>query len=324
MAQRRRLQSHSGTRRLQAGSASCCVGHRGARAFAPENTLTAFRKAAAMGCAAVELDVHLSRDGEAVVHHDERLARCTDVRRRFPGRDDRLADFTLAELQALDAGSWYAAELARPAERRQPFLRGLTAAEVERHVTPGERTEYAGGGVRIPTLAEVLRLARSLDLIVNIEIKTPSDAARRTEQDDDADDGLAARVVAAVAEMDMQHSVLVSSFDQRRLVAVRRLDAAMPTGVLTSSRVERPLDELRRLDADAYHPGLDALGFGAASATAAPDTPGIEDVRAAGYPVFVWTCNQVAQIRALMAAGVTGVITDYPNRFAAAAAIPGG
>ena len=62
------------------------LAHRGARAFAPENTLEAFVKAASLGCHGVELDVHLSKDCEPIVVHDDDLLRCSNVREVFPGR----------------------------------------------------------------------------------------------------------------------------------------------------------------------------------------------------------------------------------------------
>lgn len=57
---------------------ACVYGHRGASGYAPENTLEAFELAAKMGAAGVELDVHLTRDGELVVTHDERIDRVSD------------------------------------------------------------------------------------------------------------------------------------------------------------------------------------------------------------------------------------------------------
>lgn len=78
------------------------VAHRGASHDAPENTLAAFRRAWDAGVECVELDVHLSRDGVPVVIHDPDTKRTT-------GRPGRVADQTLAELRALDAGAWKAA-----------------------------------------------------------------------------------------------------------------------------------------------------------------------------------------------------------------------
>ena len=73
------------------------MGHRGASFYEPENTLRSFRRALQMGVAAVELDVHLTRDGRLAVIHDATLERTTNGR-------GRVKDFTLPELQRLDAG----------------------------------------------------------------------------------------------------------------------------------------------------------------------------------------------------------------------------
>ena len=67
-------------------------GHRGASGYAPENTLEAFRLAAEMGADGVELDVHLSRDGEVVVTHDEKIDRVSDG-------TGYVKDYTLTELK---------------------------------------------------------------------------------------------------------------------------------------------------------------------------------------------------------------------------------
>ena len=76
--------------------------HRGDSSTYPENTLPAFRSAFEMGCPMVETDLHMSRDGQLVLWHDERTGRNTD-------RDLRLADTTLAELRGLDAGYLFSA-----------------------------------------------------------------------------------------------------------------------------------------------------------------------------------------------------------------------
>jgi glycerophosphoryl diester phosphodiesterase len=73
------------------------MGHRGASASEPENTLRSFRRALRAGVAAVELDVHLTREGRLAVIHDATLERTTNGR-------GRVRDFSLAELKQLDAG----------------------------------------------------------------------------------------------------------------------------------------------------------------------------------------------------------------------------
>src|SRR5437763_1427670 len=124
------------------------IGHRGARAFAPENTLEAVVKAKRLGCHMVEVDVHLTADGEVIVLHDDDLLRCSNVKEVFPGRKSYfVSDFTLAEVRKLDAGSWFVRELEKKPSQRQAFLQGLTAAELKEHVSDEDRRRYAGGKV---------------------------------------------------------------------------------------------------------------------------------------------------------------------------------
>lgn len=75
------------------------IAHRGASGYAPENTMAAFRRAVEMGATEVETDVAFTRDGRLLLFHDETLERTTNG----SGRPE---DYTLAELLALDAGSW--------------------------------------------------------------------------------------------------------------------------------------------------------------------------------------------------------------------------
>ncbi|MGE5616240.1 MAG: glycerophosphodiester phosphodiesterase [Bacillota bacterium] len=76
------------------------MAHRGGGTLAPENTLAAFRLGQSLGYTAHEFDVKLSRDGVAMLLHDETLERTTSGR-------GRACDFTWAELSQLDAGAWH-------------------------------------------------------------------------------------------------------------------------------------------------------------------------------------------------------------------------
>lgn len=76
------------------------IAHRGASAYAPENTRAAFELARDMGADGFECDVHLSKDGVPVVIHDENLT-------RLAGLNKRVRDLTCRKLQQLDIGSWF-------------------------------------------------------------------------------------------------------------------------------------------------------------------------------------------------------------------------
>lgn len=115
--------------------------HRGASAYAPENTLEAVDAAEDLGIDWVENDVQLTRDGVLVVMHDTNLKRTTDAEEVFPDRAPwAVKDFTAAEIARLDAGSWFGAQYA---------------------------------GARVPTLARYLdRVERNRQNLL-LEIKSP-------------------------------------------------------------------------------------------------------------------------------------------------------
>jgi glycerophosphoryl diester phosphodiesterase len=221
----RRRDEHCGTDRI------LNIAHRGARAFAPENTIEAIDKAAQLGADMVEIDIHLSRDGHLVVRHD---------------LDD---DLTLAEIQEMDP--------------------------------------------HVPTLVDLLTRAQNLSLLVNVEIKNLPRRYPHIEE----------RVVAAIERLEAVRHVIVSSFDHESLVVVRQLNDTIATAALTRDRLYQPAEYLTRLDADALHPG----GY-------VPDRETVRAIRAGGRGVNVWTENDPERMRRLIAAGVTGIITDYPDR----------
>ncbi|HET6381468.1 MAG TPA: glycerophosphodiester phosphodiesterase family protein [candidate division Zixibacteria bacterium] len=115
------------------------VAHRGASAELPENTMEAYRRAVELGADAVELDVHLTADGQLALIHDDMLDRTTDgsgpVRER-----------TVRELRRLDAGAKFEG--------------------------PDGSFPYRGTGMRIPTLPEVLEwLPEDTGLVVEIKAR---------------------------------------------------------------------------------------------------------------------------------------------------------
>ena len=75
------------------------IAHRGASAYAPENTMVSFRKAVEMGAPEVETDVAFTKDRRLLLFHDHTLERTTNGK-------GTPSEFTLEELKCLDAGSW--------------------------------------------------------------------------------------------------------------------------------------------------------------------------------------------------------------------------
>ena len=130
------------------GEPAFVAGHRGDRADAPENTLPAFEAAFAGGLEFVETDVQLTADGFPVLLHDPTVDRTTDG-------TGAVADLTLAQVQALDAGSWFGAEFAghpHPAARRVP-------RPARRH--PAQEGAHRAQGVLDPRRASAASSTRS-------------------------------------------------------------------------------------------------------------------------------------------------------------------
>jgi len=122
------------------------IAHRGARSLAPENTIVAARKALEIGAFAWELDVQMTRDKKLVVIHDTTLDRTSNIEKIFPDRKPWLVrDFTLAEIQKLDFGSWF--------NKADPFGQ-ITAGGISK------KEQDSFQGIEVLTLQEALSLLK--------------------------------------------------------------------------------------------------------------------------------------------------------------------
>lgn len=125
-------------------AARLVIGHRGAAAYRPENTLESFRLALAQGADALEFDVRRSADGVAMVFHDPTLERTT-------GAAGPLAHRTAADLQALDAGYHFTED-------------------------GGATFPFRGKGIRVPTLREVAEAFPDTPFLIEIKEAGVQDA----------------------------------------------------------------------------------------------------------------------------------------------------
>ncbi len=160
------------------------VAHRGASGVAPEHTFPAYDLALALGADYLEQDVHMTRDGVLVVLHDATLDRTTSC-------SAFVADLTLGELQALDAGSWFNG--AYPARARP---------------------EYAG--LRIPTLEEVFR-RYGTGARYYVETKDP-----------ELYPGMEEELLRLVYACGLHGRALIQSFSVQSLQKTHALDPAIP------------------------------------------------------------------------------------------------
>ncbi|WP_327716441.1 glycerophosphodiester phosphodiesterase family protein [Streptomyces sp. NBC_00490] len=189
----------SDVRAVEVGEPPTVIAHRGASAYAPENTLAAIDKAAGLGIRWVENDVQRTRDGQLVVVHDDNLRRTTDVEEVFPDRAPwKVKDFTAAEIARLDAGSWFG-----PA--------------------------YAGA--RVPTLEQYVRRVDRNHQKLLLEIKNPELYPGIEQQ--------TLKVLANESWLDRPHrsKLIVQSFSADAVRTVHKLKPDVRTGLLGTPNV---------------------------------------------------------------------------------------
>lgn len=257
-----------------------CIAHRGARSLAPENTLAAARKAIGLGADMWELDVGVTADGELIAYHDDSLARTTNVEAVFPDRAPWFfTTFSLSEIKRLDAGSRYI--------ETDPF--GLIAAG---EVTVAEQAALRGEP--IPTLREALIFTRDHGWRVNIEIKKlppPMGAYPVLEP-----------VMSLIIELDMVEQVALSAFNHAELIKAKAINPAITTQALVGYSSSEPISWPTGLAVDAFNPRYTLI-----------DRAQIRALRRAGFGVNPWTVNDEQEMERLIEAGVTGIITDFPQ-----------
>lgn len=266
-------------------------GHRGARGLAPESTYASFAAALAAGVTGVELDVRLTADGHVVVWHDPTLEprKCL-----FTGADlagAPVGELTLDQLATVDIGS-----------------RTLTAYP----------QQQASPGARILTLTQLLEafVPDHPDLWWTVEVKCdptdPREVATRRE--------LTEKVVTAINTGGIADRAFVHSFDWAVLALAEEAD---PT-LLRSATVEGDTwfdgsPWLAEVSYAACSGDLPAAALAAGAQVLSPwyqwcTADSVAHAHDLGLGVLPWTVNEPEDLRAVIATGVDGLVTDYPDR----------
>lgn len=196
------------------------IGHRGASAVAPENTLASFARAFEDGAHGIEFDVRLARDGVPVVIHDASL-RHTGLRKA------RVSKLTSNRLSQIDVGSWFNRSHRRLA--RLQFTRQT-----------------------VPTLDEVFRLMahQKPDRIAYVELKTVRKKALNAL--------LVAAVVEFIKRHNLQDRMIVISFNLAVVAQVKGLDSSIRTGALFGPR-QRATKSIRNIISATLECGADQI-----------------------------------------------------------------
>ena len=261
-------------------------GHRGCRAYLPENTLPAFLKAAELGCQGIELDVVITQDHQVLVSHEPWLNPeiCLGPHGEWldenSGRAYNLYQKPYTAIQALDCGS-----LGHPrftTQRPLPTYKPLLSEVIE----------------RVEAYCKVLgRLPMRYTVELKYEAVDAPDYYPPVAE-------FVALVVAVLRQGGVMDRALLQSFDLDCLRQAQQQAPEASISLLTDD--ERPL--LEQLDELGFVPPF----YGPNHRHITPTR--MQAAQAHGIQVLPWTVNEVADMERLVAWGVVGVITDYPAR----------
>ena len=237
------------------------IAHRGASGHAPELTLAAYQLAIQMGCNGIEMDVHPLMDGTIVAIHDSDVTRTTDGK-------GKISELTLPELKKLDAGTWF-----------------------NRTYPEKAHPEYAG--LKVPTLQEIIDLAKESALDFFIEIKDPDLYSPDFESS----------LLSLVLENQIERRTRFLSFSAHSLLRIKNLNPSMRTVFLVSKAGADPVEAALKISAN-------EMGIRHPLITAAL----MDSAFKAGLSVSAWTVDDQKDMQRMIDLGVGCIITNYPDR----------
>jgi glycerophosphoryl diester phosphodiesterase len=271
------------------------IAHQGGEIEAPSNTLFALKTAKAKGADVLEIDVHMTRDGEIVVLHDATVDRTTDG-------SGQVDEMTLEEVQALDAAHWFVPGCGtchgRPGA--EYAYRGYATGD-RKLPSKLRKRGFRPSDFTIPTLRHVL--ATFPDELINIEIKATAPVTVPYERE----------LAALLAEFGRGEDTIVVSFTDNATEAFKLFAPGVSTAVGTAqaaafwASAQGPLP-------GAPNPRHHALQVPVELNGVTVVTPEfVRRAHANGLAVHVWTINERDDMEWLLDIGVDGVMTDRPT-----------
>jgi glycerophosphoryl diester phosphodiesterase len=227
--------------------------HRGASGYFPENTMLSFRKAIELGATGIETDVQMTSDGVLVLIHDEYVSRTTNGK-------GLVKDFTYADLNNLDAGSWF-------------------------------NEKYSSE--KIPTVEQLINLAKSNNILLNLEIKNGEVLYPGIEEN----------LIEMLYKFKYEDKVILSSFNHYSMVHCKEISKEIKTGLLYMSDLYQPEVYCKHTGADALHPYFYSINKDI-----------IDSAKREGILVNPFTVNDEDHMKNLIISGVDGLITNYPDK----------
>ncbi|MGQ0777258.1 MAG: glycerophosphodiester phosphodiesterase [Pseudonocardiales bacterium] len=301
--------------------------HRGGIGLRPESSPAAFEYALRLGVTTLELDLQITKDGQAVVTHDRRTnpVVCQDTAPAFPGDPDfpylgkYVKDLTLAQVKTFDCGT------RRPAD-----------PTTDRYID----SQIPVPGSKMMTLREVFDLVKRAratgkrGVMLNIETKVEAGAPEQTAPREQ----FVQVAVQEIRQAGLIDNVTIQSFDWGALMRMRQVEPRLPIVALTNGtflQTGQPGASpwLGGIDIDDFDGSLvrAAKSFGADAISPVHGDPQggsildpgyqpyttkemVDEAHTVGMKVITWTVNDIATMNRLIDLGVDGIITDYPDR----------
>ena len=269
------------------------IAHQGGEIEAPSNTLFSLKTAKEKGADVLELDVHMTVDGEIVVIHDATVDRTTNG----TGRVDSM---TLKEIKKLDAAHWFVPDCGTCHDKDPSAYayRGFATGDA---AIPEELAEFEPNDFSIPTLREVLETFPK-DMIT-IEIKATAPETTPYEE----------QLAALLAEYERDDDTIVVSFLDHATERFKLYNSEVSTATATGETAafwassQGPLPGSPNPRYKAMQVPIELNGV------TVVNEDFVKDAHANGLAVHVWTINDEAEMRWLIEIGVDGIMTDRPT-----------
>lgn len=282
------------------------IAHRGASAYAPENTFAAFDKAQELGTVATETDIQLSKDGKLVIFHDDTLDKKTNL--KGPVRSH-----TWAELEDVDMAPWFAKQAATTTDvvktdaaqtPSRAATSGTASATSSKKASAGivkRSTKKNARKTKTPTnpLTHLITLddlfeRYGMTFAYNVEIKA-------------TDEQIPALALKTVKEYGLKDNVTFTSFHVEQLTRLRALDKDVPLCYL--------IDDKKTPDIMAEIMRAKTLGFNQVSIRAPIVTKDqVKRAKEAKLTVISWGVTNDDDMKHAVQAGVSGMTTNWPDR----------
>ena len=264
------------------------VGHRGTRGLMPENTIPSMTKAIEVGANTIEFDVHVSKDGQVLVYHDDSFdPRYTTMPDGSEIPKDQRAQYTFYQMNYADI---------------RPFVIGMKPY--------GEFPQQQRLSTYTPLLSEMIdsveqfTKGRNLPQVYYLlEIKSN---AKTDGVEQPVPEEFVKKIMAALEPYHLGHRLIVQSFDMRPLQAMHRLYPDVKLGFLTGDKKATLEENLAKL---AFTPQF----YNPNSELATPEL--VKKCHDLKMLIEPWTVNTADEMKKIKAMGVDGIITDYPNLF---------